>query len=721
MRLPEKLLRIAMQRHRRRALRRAPPSAADPNSQWVIYCAFYGGTCGVVTPQAPGTQIATLSGLSNPQGVIVGPFSGYWYVANTGASNIPYYANDIAGNPFQVFGPLALPNPIEDANEYPADIAIRETGKNGLLTSTELAVSNIYTTYFYPGSVTVFTTSGSNYSSYNLADSSAYEGEGVAFDNEGDCFWAYNVSEDAGPGYIDKFTNCQGSPTPVSGISLGFGGGIAFDNYDNLWYVDQLGQGSQSAGVYECKRTSHCILRFGSFTDPVEINFDTSFTNLYVSDAGAGEIYQCAIASSGSCAELVAPGASPIGVAVNSVQAAGDVPPSPAPSPTASPLTPQDLWKAYNLGKNGPEGGKDSIVVIVEPGPNGTVASDMTAFRTKFNLFTPAPPFVVYDQRGNKRTPSGVATYFTHSSGVTQMAAANCPKCTIYLVEANSENLEDLHAAFETAKTLIPKGTAGAINNSYGGSETSKYLTEIKYEFRTHFTVTKYIFDGIWWKLSYAADLPVTASSANYGYQRCGEYPSKTFTSEVCYPASSPDVIAVGGTMLAPMPSPSPSTRPWSEVVASFATSGCSKVFVQPGWQPQQQWDQCLTSGPDGKPGRNVADIAYSAVNDGVIVNNTYVAVSGTSFAAPAIAALYAAAGIKAKKTVSPIYVEGVKVNLAAFPVSMGNNDYMGNCIPDDDTYLCDAAKSLTFPGLINLYNGPTGWGTPNGLGIFKL
>jgi hypothetical protein len=38
------------------------------------------------------------------------------------------------------------------------------------------------------------------------------------------------------------------------------------------------------------------------------------------------------------------------------------------------------------------------------------------------------------------------------------------------------------------------------------------------------------------------------------------------------------------------------------------------------------------------------------------------------------------------------------------------------------NTYLCDAASSLKF-GLrnLNLYNGPSGWGTPIGQRIFTL
>jgi hypothetical protein len=718
-RLPDKLLQAAIARHNRRRPHKVRRQSADSNSQWVVFCQQNDDDCGVATPQAPGTLVATLNGLSTPEGTAVGPFSGYWYVANYGANNIPYFANDISGNPFAVVGTSPLPNPIPDPNEHPDDVAVRETGKNGVLKSTTLAVSN-FLGYSSLGSVTVFQTRGSQYSSYNLTDSKVSTGIGIAFDNQGDCFWSYNTANGFGPGYIDEFKKCQGKPKQLAGITLGFAGGLAFDGQDNLWYVDQAGYGSQPAGVYECTLLSKCTLRFGppdvDFIDPTLVNFDTSFTNLYVADYGDG-IYQCGTGSSGSCAELVT-ASNPFGVAVNAVQAAGDVAPSPSPTPTAAPLTPQNLWDAYNLGANGPEGGAGSVVVIVEAGPNGTVASDMAAFRTKFNLNpaspATAPPFLVFDEDGRPRTPSGTATVNTHSSGTTQMAAATCPKCTIYLVEANTWGLVDMYEAFEIGKIKII--TPGALSNSWTVLETAKYLknTTLKQLGPNKFTL-EYVYSDYWKDKEFKAPRPILAAVGNYGYNRCARN-GHDVVAGVCYPASSASVIGVGGTALT-MNSLHASARNWSEQVASFASSGCSAVISRPGWQPIATWTQCGAYGS----GRNVGDISSAAVNVGVIVNGTYVAWNGTSFATPAIAALFAAAGNKHAKTAESFYTNGVKHSINTFNVQSGNNDYDGNCIPGADTYLCDAKKSITFayPNL-NDYNGPTGWGTPDGLAIFK-
>jgi hypothetical protein len=704
--LPPNLLRIARQRASKTLRRKMRSSSADSNSQWVISCQFSGGTCGVITPQAPGSQVATLSGLTNPQGVVAGVFSGYWYVANTDASDIPYYASDSAGNPFPVYGTAVLPNPLEDTNQYPADLALNETADStGLLTASQLAVSNIYSTSFGPGSVTVFTTSGSSYSSYNLSDPNAYEGEGVAFDNGGNCFWAYNSEEAEGPGRIDEFASCQGDPQQVAGIAIGFAGGVAFDNNGNLWYVDQEGQSnSLPAGVYKCNRLSSCKLVFGGFTDPLFISFDTANANVYVSDVGAGIIYQCSIGSS-SCVQLYASGYSnpPYGVAVDSVQAASDIDPSYSYEPQG-PLTPQDFWNAYKLGNKGPEGGEGKIVAVVEAGPNGTVASDMATFRAN-NHLNPAPPatpppLTVYNQAGAVVNPSGVAGAINHSSGVTQMVAANCPKCSIALIEANTWDIRDLYQAFTVAKT---KAT-GSINNSYAYCETALFLkaTERKEDKRV------FVYEPFLKTHSFRADVPVTAASGNQGYGICPGRSGRLVTG-VSAPASSADVIAVGGTVLTNTPS---GTRAWSERVAGLVTSGCSVVTPRPAWQPIGTWSQCGT-----RAARNVGDIGFAAVNIGVVIAGTARSKSGTSYASPSIAALYAASKSRAKNA-SPLYTEGVMKTIGTFGIGTGNNGACGN-------YLCDATKSIMFPGQNppnkNLYNGPTGWGTPNGLTIFKL
>lgn len=81
--------------------------------------------------------------------------------------------------------------------------------------------------------------------------------------------------------------------------------------------------------------------------------------------------------------------------------------------------------------------------------------------------------------------------------------------------------------------------------------------------------------------------------------------------------------------------------------------------------------------------------------------NPGWVALGGTSVAAPLIAGVYALAGNAA--SIHPgRYLYARHRHL--FDVTSGSNGFCGS------SYLCTAV-----PG----YDGPTGWGTPDGIGAF--
>ena len=156
-------------------------------------------------------------------------------------------------------------------------------------------------------------------------------------------------------------------------------------------------------------------------------------------------------------------------------------------------------------------------------------------------------------------------------------------------------------------------------------------------------------------------------------------------------PAAFKGVIAVGGTAL----SRANNARGWTEAAWNNAGSGCSQYVSKATWQLDQGCAQ-----------RTVADV--SAVADpatGVAVYNTYggygwAVFGGTSASSPIIASVFALAGNATQVDASYVYNHAANLN----PVTNGSN---GNC---SIGYLCNAG-----PG----YNGPAGWGTPNGVGAF--
>jgi subtilase family serine protease len=199
---------------------------------------------------------------------------------------------------------------------------------------------------------------------------------------------------------------------------------------------------------------------------------------------------------------------------------------------------------------------------------------------------------------------------------------------------------------------------ANAISNSWGGNEYSGEANDSKY----------FNHPGI----------AITASSGDSGYG-------------VEFPAASGYVTAVGGTNLT-----GNKTDGWSETAWSGAGSGCSLYIGKPSWQTDTS---CLR--------RTVADVAAVASGSTpVAVYDTYgysgwLAVYGTSVASPIIASVYALAGNAASVTGGSYpYSHTSSLN----DVTSGSNGSCGN------NYLCTAGGG---------YDGPTGLGTPNGVGGF--
>jgi hypothetical protein len=230
----------------------------------VYVCQNQKNQCGVYSPQAK--LLRMITGLKDPQGQAVDP-SGNWYIANTEASNVPVYAQKGA----------TLVETLSDAGENPVDVAVE---------SGEVAVANVYSTgrSSGPGRVSVYV-GGVTAPSYNLADSNAYQGVGVAYDGAGNCYWSYDSTK--GAGEIDQFTGCASGAQPVNlGISASVAGGIKFDLQGNLWYVDQ------AVGLYKCQGTTSCSLVAKGFSDPTYFSFSHGDKAFYIADFGKAQVFK---------------------------------------------------------------------------------------------------------------------------------------------------------------------------------------------------------------------------------------------------------------------------------------------------------------------------------------------------------------------------------------------------------------------------------------------
>jgi subtilase family serine protease len=322
---------------------------------------------------------------------------------------------------------------------------------------------------------------------------------------------------------------------------------------------------------------------------------------------------------------------------------------------------PSDLISAYALPATatGTWTWNGQTIAIVDAFDDGNAEADLAVYRQQFSLgscTTANGCFRKVDQNGGSVYPRGDMGWAEEISLDLDMASAICPNCKILLVEAKSNSFANLVAAVDRAATM----GANVISNSYGGNEYSGEVND-----QSHYN---------------HSGIAVTVSSGDNGYG-------------VEFPAASQYVTAVGGTSL----NRSSGTRGWTETVWNGAGSGCSAYMPKPSWQTDA-----------GCARRTVADVsAVADPNTGVAVYDTYrlhpggwLVFGGTSVAAPLIGAVYALAGNASSLTYGSWSYSHTS---SLYDVVSGQN---GNC----GTYLCKAVTG---------FDGPTGNGTPNGVGAF--
>ena len=341
---------------------------------------------------------------------------------------------------------------------------------------------------------------------------------------------------------------------------------------------------------------------------------------------------------------------------------------TPQVTPAPAGYGPAQFHGAYGLPASAPAG---QTIAIVDAYDDPSIASDLNAYSTQFGLplcNSANPCFKKVNQSGSASGPfpksnSGWALEIALD---VEVAHGICPNCKIVLVEANSNSLGNLAAGVKTAAKL----GATEISNSYGGSEFSSELSE-----------------------TYAAPynqpgVAVTVSSGDNGYGSFG------------FPAALSSVITVGGTTLTLGEGNSYS----GESVWSGAGSGCSLYVGAPSWQG-------FTTACNGK--RATADVAADAnpstgasVYDSVKYQGRsgWFQIGGTSLSAPLVAGVYALAGGLPSGTSGASGLYGhLGEGSVLRDVTSGSN---GSC----GTLMCQGAAG---------YDGPTGVGTPLGIGAF--
>jgi subtilase family serine protease len=382
----------------------------------------------------------------------------------------------------------------------------------------------------------------------------------------------------------------------------------------------------------------------------------------------AATLVLCSAVASAAPQRPVCPGPAAAGNALCSAHVVTDAHGQPQAAVSPRGYGPIQFRGGYGLPSGAPAG---QTIAIVDAFDDPRIATDLNSYSSQFGLPQcngTNPCFQKVNQAGSASGPfpRSDSGWSLEISLDVEVAHGVCPNCRVLLVEANSASLADLAASVRTAARL----GATEISNSYGGSEFSGELSE--------FYAAPYSQPGI----------AVTVSSGDNGYGSFG------------FPAALSSVITVGGTTL----TLGAGNVYGGETVWSGAGSGCSQYATAPPWQ-----SFLATCG--GR--RGTADVAADAdPNTGASVYDTvryqgrtgWFQVGGTSLSSPLVAAVYAlAGGLPAGTTAASGLYGHLGDGTVLHDVTSGSN---GNCA----TIMCKGAAG---------YDGPTGVGTPLGIGAF--
>ncbi len=328
--------------------------------------------------------------------------------------------------------------------------------------------------------------------------------------------------------------------------------------------------------------------------------------------------------------------------------------PATAPRRCAPPTAFRPQWAAQ----------RDATVAIVDAYGYPNAASDLAVYRSTMNLppcTTASGCLTIINQTGGSRLPKTNTGWDQEQALDLDMVSTMCPNCKILLVQASSTSYANLGQAVNAAAA---KG-AHVISNSYGGGEGGTQTYEGDYN---HPGVT----------------ILASAGDSGYGAQ---------------FPATSPHVVAAGGTSLTMN-----GNAYVSETVWSGTGSGCSTVYAKPNWQTDGMCSNRMETDASAVADPNTGVAVYGPPGG---TRSAWMVFGGTSVASPLLGGIYGEVGINCGSSsgssnnaycASKLWTSG---GTSTFhDVTSGNN---GSC---GGTYFCNAETG---------YDGPTGWGTPSG------
>jgi subtilase family serine protease len=367
--------------------------------------------------------------------------------------------------------------------------------------------------------------------------------------------------------------------------------------------------------------------------------------------------------------------------------------------------SPSFLRDAYDFptGKNAPTGAGQTILIVTAYG-SPFIQQDLAQFDAENGLPDP-PSFTIVNQQ-TQVTDAGSGDFLTwaiETSLDVEYAHGMAPGANIVLAVASTDDSTNIA---QLEKEVLPQYPSAIVSQSFGADEGGLASDPDSAAIMDKLFLNQVLHGGT-----------VVAASGDFGAS--GFTPFVGLPSPMAgYPASSPFVLSVGGTMGNPAPEGLwnkgryGGEQAWNELLpAVFPGAGAgggapSAIYPAPPWQ----------LGLTGSSMRAEPDVSYNAAfNGGVIVvlGGKHGVVGGTSAGAPQWAAIVALANeVRGLRGIGPLGIATAQL----WTLARDKNDYR------QDFHDITVGKNTLFgpdSGLPGFDAGPgydyaTGIGTPD-------
>jgi kumamolisin len=366
--------------------------------------------------------------------------------------------------------------------------------------------------------------------------------------------------------------------------------------------------------------------------------------------------------------------------------------------PAIQPFGPADIERHYNFPAGDAAGQKIAIAAF----GGGYLADDVRTYCNKFQRPVPNIEAIAVDAPRvhveRNTVIAAISCVFCHRKEVmmdVEIVAGLCPqaKISVYFSTFNQQGWVDL-----LSRVILDRPVVLSIRYGFAEDDpawSSNAVTEIDDRLN-------------------AARLPGITTCVSSGDDGSGD---QVVDEDVHldFPASSPNALGVGGTMLVGSDEVAWWISPGQRLGGGAATcGGVSTVFDRPGWQ-QVKIASLNSDAIDGRVTPDVAALAGDPKYD-LVFSGTWYSSGGTSAAAPLWAALIARINQrlpppKQQRFITPLLYQdtenGQTVGSATFrDVTVGNN--ISNPLP--------GRGYKAGPG----FDAVSGWGVPDGVKLMN-